>query len=185
MKRERVLLPLDIRKCPLEIFPLVEGIARRPEVTVILLHVMHLNIVAQDNRLYREVELEARRHLERLAWHYLPLTTSIILHVRVGKPAEQILAEARVENVDLIIIPTYGPSFWSRLVSVWKPGACRLVSARTERMMRDAPCAVYAAPVKSRFNCEEAWGWPMTRKNREPGRSSEPSITHTPALEPN
>jgi len=81
MKRERVLLPLDIRKCPLEIFPLVEGIARRPEVTVILLHVMHLNIVAPDNRLYREVELEARRHLERLAWHYLPLTTSIILHV--------------------------------------------------------------------------------------------------------
>jgi hypothetical protein len=32
MKPERILLPLDIRRCPLEIFSLVEGFSKRPEV---------------------------------------------------------------------------------------------------------------------------------------------------------
>jgi hypothetical protein len=36
MKPEKILLPLDIRECPLEIFALVEGFSKRPEVTLIL-----------------------------------------------------------------------------------------------------------------------------------------------------
>src|SRR6266853_6756797 len=107
MKPEKILLPLDIRECPLEVFSFVDGLARRPEVTLILLLVVHVNIVAPDNRLYRELALEARLYLERLAKQYVHPITSTILHVRAGRPSEQILEEAKAENVELIILPTY------------------------------------------------------------------------------
>ena len=38
MKLERILLPLDIRKCPLEVFSVVNGLAKQPGITVTLLH---------------------------------------------------------------------------------------------------------------------------------------------------
>ena len=72
MEPERILLPLDIRRCPLEIFSVVEGFSKRPGVTLILLHVVHLNIVAPDNRVYEELALEAQGYLERLAQAICP-----------------------------------------------------------------------------------------------------------------
>jgi hypothetical protein len=38
MKPEKIPLPLDIRECPLEIFALVEGFSKRPEVTLRLFY---------------------------------------------------------------------------------------------------------------------------------------------------
>ena len=119
MKPERILLPLDIRGCPLEIFSLLEGFSKRPEVTLTLLHVVHLDIVASDNRVCQELALAAQGYLERLAQQFVHPVTSTVVHVRFGKPAEQILKEAKAEKVELIILPTYGPSFWSQLVSIW------------------------------------------------------------------
>ena len=43
MKPERILLPVDVARCPLEVFDLVNGFAKRPEVTVLLLHVVDLD----------------------------------------------------------------------------------------------------------------------------------------------
>jgi nucleotide-binding universal stress UspA family protein len=166
MKPERILLPLDIRECPLDVFTLVEGFSKRAEVTLILLHVVHLNIAAPDNRLYEELTLEARGYLERLAQQFLHPITSTVVHVRFGRPAEEILEEAQAEKVELIILPTYGPSFWSRLVSVWKPGACGIVSALAEKIIRDCNCGVFIASVKTRFNCERAWGRAPESKRR-------------------
>ena len=84
MKPGRILLPLDIRKCPLEVFTLVEGFSKRAEVTLILLHVVHLNIAALDNGVYEELALEARGYLERLARQFLHSITSAVVHVRFG-----------------------------------------------------------------------------------------------------
>src|SRR5579872_3787266 len=129
MKPERILLPLDIKSCPLEIFSLVEGFSKRPEVTLTLLHVVHLNIAAPDNRVDEELAIEARGYLERLARRFVHPITSTVVHIRFGRPAEEILEEARADKAELIILPTYGPSFLSRLASLWKPGACGIVSA--------------------------------------------------------
>ncbi len=166
MKPDRILLPLDCRRCPLEIFSLVEGFSKRPEVTLTLLHVVHLNIVAGDNQGYEELALAAQGYLERLAQQFVHPITSTVVHVRFGRPAEQILEEAKAEKVELIILPTYGPSFWSRLVSIWKPGACRMVSALAEKIVRDCTCGVFIATVKTSFNCEMAWGLPPESKRR-------------------
>ena len=46
MNPERILLPLDIRKWPVEVFSVVNGLANHPGVSVILLHVVTLSITA-------------------------------------------------------------------------------------------------------------------------------------------
>jgi nucleotide-binding universal stress UspA family protein len=151
MKPERILLPIDVTKCPLEVFELVNGIAQRPGATVILLHVLDLNILAPDNRVYEELGRAAARFLERLARTYLPAWTSPLIHVRTGRPAEEILAEARAEQVDLIILPAGRPSFWKRLfASIFPP--------TVEKVVREAAGSVFVAKVKTCFNCLEAWG---------------------------
>jgi nucleotide-binding universal stress UspA family protein len=165
MKPERILLPLDIRSCPLEIFSLVEGVARRPEATLILLHVIHPHDAAMDRRAYKELALTARVHLERLARRYVHPIISTVLHVRLGQPAEQILEEAGAEEVELIILPAHEPSFLSRLVSVWIPGSSKVVSPLAQKIIRDSNCGVFVASVNTRFDCEREWGRPARKNN--------------------
>jgi nucleotide-binding universal stress UspA family protein len=160
MKPEKILLPIDVTKCPPEVFELANSFAKRAEVTVILLHVVHLNIVAPENRVYEELGREAQWYLGRLADKYLHPLASTLLHVRTGRPAEEILAEAKSEKVDLIILPTYGPSFWARLTSLWKSAASPLVSALAAKIIQEATCAVFVVGAKTRFNCERVWGRP-------------------------
>jgi nucleotide-binding universal stress UspA family protein len=161
MKPEKILLPVDVTQCPLEALDLVNGLASRPEVTVILLHVVNLNIVAPENRVYDELEREARWHLERLADRYIVPLASTLTHVRTGNLADEILAEASAERADLIIMPSYGPSFWDRLRAVWKPSTGSIVSPLAEKIIRQAPCGVFVAPAKTRVNCERVWGRPV------------------------
>jgi hypothetical protein len=55
MKTERILLPLDIRNCPLEVFSLINGFAEYPGASVTLLRVATLNIAAPEKRVYEEL----------------------------------------------------------------------------------------------------------------------------------
>ena len=160
MKPERILLPIDVTKCPLEVFELVNGFAKRPGVTVILLHVLNLNILAPENRVYSELGQEALCHLARLAnKHVHPIATTVT-HVRLGEPAEQILAEAKEEGVDCIILPTYSPSFWNRVKALWKPENGSTISPLAQKIIREAACDVFVVAAKTRLNCEAAWGRP-------------------------
>ena len=147
MKPERILLPIDVAKCPLEAFKLVNGIARRPGVTVILLHVLELNIQAPENRVYHELGRAAAGYLERLARIYMHPGIATAIHVRTGRPADEILAEAREARVDLIILPSGRPSFWKRIVA-----------PTVEKVTRNAPCAVLVPSMKTLFDCQQAWG---------------------------
>ena len=131
MKPEGILLPLYIRKCPLEVFSAVNGLAKYPGATVTLLHVVTLNIAAPEKRVYEELARDARWYLERLARGCLRLDlTTTIIRVRVGKPAEEILAEAAAGNADLIILPCYPPSFWNRLFAPILAGVVEQVSRK-------------------------------------------------------
>src|ERR1035441_624672 len=98
MKPEGILFPVDVARCPLEVFELVNGLAKRPEVTVILLHVVNLNILAPENRVYEELGQEAQWYLERLANKHVHPLASTITRVRIGNPAEEILAEAKADR---------------------------------------------------------------------------------------
>ena len=151
MKPERILLPLDIRKCPLDVFSVVNGFAKYPGATVTLLHVVTLNIAVPENRVYEELGRDARWYLTRLARGCLRRDVATIILVRVGKPAEEILAEAAARNADLIILPCYPPSFWNRLFAP-------ILTGVFERVSRKALCRVFRANVQDRFNCEDVWG---------------------------
>jgi nucleotide-binding universal stress UspA family protein len=166
MKPKRILLPLDIRKCPLEAFSVVNDLAKHPGATVILLHVVTLNIAAPDNRVFEELGREAGWYLARLARKHLHPAASTLIHVRIGKPADEILAEAKAEKVDVIILPTFGGSLWKRGASFWK----RLIAPIfpgiiVEKLARNAPCALFCMYAESRFNCEERWGRPGNEIN--------------------
>ena len=114
MKLERILLPLDIRKCPLEVFSVVNGFAKQQGITVTLLHVVTLNIAAPEKGVYEALGRDARWHLERLARGCLHPSVAANTRVRFGKPAEEILAEAAAGSADLIVLASKPPSFWSR-----------------------------------------------------------------------
>ena len=64
MKPEKILVPIDTAKCHPEVFNRVNAFGCHPGVTVILFHVIHLDIAAPDNRVYEELAQEARWHLE-------------------------------------------------------------------------------------------------------------------------
>ena len=153
MKPERILLPLDIRNCPLEVFSLVNGCAEYPGASVTLLRVVTLNIAAPEKRVYEELGRDARCYLERLARGCLRRDVATIIRVRVGKPAEEILAEASDGNVDLIVLASRLPSFWSRFFAP-------LVSRVVERVTREATCGVFLTTAKKWFNCENILGRP-------------------------
>jgi nucleotide-binding universal stress UspA family protein len=159
MKFERILLPLDIKKCPLEVFSVVNDLVRDRGAIVTLLYVVTLNIAASETRVYEELGRDAHWYLERLTRGWLRPDIATIIHVRFGNVAEEILAEAAGCNTDLIILPSHPPSCWSRL--------CALILPRvTERLVRRATCYVFRASAQDRFDCEDVWGRSDARTDR-------------------
>ena len=154
MKPEPILVPIDVAKCPLEVFELVNGFAKRPEVTVILLHVVNADPAVPVTCVHHERGREARRHLRWLADNHIQRPGSAAVRVRMGEPGDQILAEAKGESADLIILPSYGPSFWSRLKALWRPASRQIVSTLVEKVIREATCGVFVVLAKTRLNCE-------------------------------
>jgi nucleotide-binding universal stress UspA family protein len=150
MKTDRILLPIDLARCPLDALPLVNSLAGRSRVTVILLHVVHLNILAPENRIYTELCQEAEHRLERLAREYVHPLVDTCVRVRLGDPFKEIVAEAREQQVHLIILPTFKCSFWRRFFTP-------VVAKVAEKLTRNAPCPVYAMRANTPFNCEERW----------------------------
>ena len=80
---QRILLPINTRKCYLEVFHAANGFARQTGgATAFLLHVVHLNIPAPGNAVYEQLGREAHWHLRgQLARRCLPPGVASIVHV--------------------------------------------------------------------------------------------------------
>lgn len=154
MTSQRILLPLDIRKWPVEVFSVVNNLAKDPGVAVTLLHVVMLNLSAPEKRVYEAVGRDAQWHLGHLARGCLRPGVTAHMRVRFGKPAEEILAEAVDGNADLIVMATQPPSFWKRLFA-------RFVPPVVERVVREAACGVYLTTASKHFDSEKLWGRPL------------------------
>ena len=145
---DRILLPLDLEQCPAEAFNLVNRIAERAQATVVLLHVVHLNIPVPENRVFDELGREARSRLTSLASKYLDPGTRMVLRVRTGQPAEQILAAAKDEGAGLLVLMGSRPRIWSRLASFCRLKTRPFLSGLARRLIREAPCSVIVLPVE-------------------------------------
>jgi len=169
MSLERILVPVDIAKWPVEVFSVANTIAKHPNAAVTLLHVVTLNIAAPEKGVYEQLGRDAQWHLERLARGCLRPGITTVSHVRFGKPAEEILAESADGNVDLIVLASKPPSFWSRFVAPILP---RVI----ERIVREASCGVFLTTAKKWFNCENIWGRPGSEigaASQRPARAHE------------
>ena len=142
-----ILLPLDVHKCSLEAFSYINQFAEH-RTTVILLHVINLNVLPPDGRVFDELCRAAEKDLQRLSQKFLDPRLCLRHEVRFGKPADGIVDEARKSNVDLIALTTYGnSSFWQR------PFHPQIV----QKVLRSVDCDVMLLHVRTRFDCEDDW----------------------------
>ena len=149
MKLETILVPVDPQRRSGPLLSLVERMANRLDLRVILLRVIDLKILAPESRIYDEVVEEAYKDLRRLARQYLSDAASFKLDVRFGKCAEEILSAAQRENVDSIFLPNYGPSLWKRLRFVWKASSNPNISSMVEKVLSEAECDVFIVNSKN------------------------------------
>jgi nucleotide-binding universal stress UspA family protein len=153
MKPEKILVPIDTARCRPEVFSRVNAFAGNAGVTVILLHVVNLNVVPMGSGQCEELAAEAHWHLQQMAVRYVDPDITPVVHVRIGKPVEEVLAEAKAENVDLIMVPIPRQANEKPLVSLW-----RGLFGLGERLLRVSPCPVQIVHAETCFNCQERWG---------------------------
>ena len=150
IKADRLLLPIDLAKCPLEIFPVANGFTKPFHGEIVLLHVLDRRRKGVSGDI-GEIDLRrAECYLERIGHDYLTPTIDASFRVRIGIPHEEIRAEAAAANTDLILLPTFAPSFWRRL-----GGFAYGETARG--LVGSAPCRVFVVDVRAHFNCFRRW----------------------------
>ena len=128
MNRSDILVPLNLENDSLEGLKFAAQMAGEMSFRTTLLHVVELNIFPLDRRVYDELCLEYQQKLQKLAGRFGENDAQ--LRVRIGRPHEEILAEARDSGADLIVMgaPKTKGIRWP------------FHSTTVERVVRNAPC---------------------------------------------
>ncbi len=136
MNDKRILIPVNLPKGPFDALQFAQGLADEVPVHVTLLNVVNLNVVRVEGRIYNEVCAESEATLKKLAKHFFSDSPSVRINVRVGRPHEEIVAEASAELSELIILASPKPARWKRFLG----------SGTVERVVRNAPCPTLVLP---------------------------------------
>jgi nucleotide-binding universal stress UspA family protein len=150
MAVEKLLLPIDLARCPLEIFPLANRIAKLFEGEIALLHVLDRRLDTDHRKADEEERANAERYLRRIGRDCLSDTIEARFRVRIGIPQEEIIAEAASTGANLILLPVFAPSIWRRLAGSGYGETVRTLVGR-------APCGVFVVDARTRFNCLRRW----------------------------
>lgn len=152
----RLLLPIDLAKCPPEIFPVANGFTQPFDGEILLLYVVDRRKQASRRDVSEDELRRAEALLQRIGDEYLSPRVGAAFRVRVGIPEEEIRDEAAARNADLIPLPVFAPSRWRRLF-----GSTSGETARN--VVIGAPCRVFVVDVRTRLNYfrrrarEKAW----------------------------
>ncbi len=157
MSQRKLLLPINVNKCRPAVFEIVNRFGRDSQPTAILLHVVTLNLMTSENRVYEELIARADSHLRRLARKYLNPNVSVISRVRVGKVGQEILAQAVSDRPDLILMAVDGAIPGKRLFRTLS-GSTANLSRTVGGIIQKLPCDVLVIPAGDCFDCEKAWG---------------------------
>ena len=145
MHHKRILVPLNLEQNCLEALHFVSDLKNEFPVSTTLLHVVNLNVFPVDRRIYDEVVREREARLRGLAKRFFSGSSFPCVRVRVGKPHEEILAEAETEQMELIIMA--GAKEARRRWRLW--------SSTTERVVRHAPCLTLVLPHSWKITPEQ------------------------------
>src|SRR5215469_17799594 len=107
-----ILVALNMEKGGFEVLECAAAISSVLPVRLTLLYVVELNVAPIDRRIYDEVCLEYQQKLQALVQGSFEREPR--LSIRAGKAHEQILAEARESDVQLILLgmPKEGRLRW-------------------------------------------------------------------------
>lgn len=155
----RLLLPIDLARCPLEILPLANRFVKPYEGEIVLLHVLDLRPDSAFRSVSEADRRLAERYLQRIARDHVLATVEARFRVRIGIPHEEIGAEAAAAKADMILLPVFAPSVWRRIT-----GSGYGETAR--RLVGDSPCGVFVADVRTRFNCKRHWAREESSRRR-------------------
>lgn len=139
MNRSEILVPLNLGNDSLEGLKFAAHVAGEMSLHTTLLHVVELNISPLDRRVFDELCLESQEKLQKLAQSFTENVPR--LSVRIGKPHEEILAEARDSGAELIVMDA--PKTQHR----WP-----FHSTTVERVVRNAPCQTLVMPAEPAKN---------------------------------
>ena len=136
MNGKRILVPVNLSKGSFDALQFAQGLADEVPIHVSLLNVVNLNVVRLERRIYNEAGAESEAALKKLAKHFFGDSPSVRINVRVGRPHEEIVAEADAELSELIIMASPKPACWKRILSL----------GTVERVVRNARCPTLVLP---------------------------------------
>jgi universal stress protein A len=135
----RVLVPVDFSDSSLKALSYAAALARKFRASLTVVYVVPadygwLGIGQEASREYDEtLQSQAAGCLRALAESHIPKNASADLEVRLGRPAEEIVAAAAESNSDLILLSTHGHTGLDRY----------LIGSVADRVARLAPCPVF------------------------------------------
>lgn len=139
---QRLLVPVDFSDSSLRALRYAVDLAKNAGGSFKILHVVPadygwLEIGREEYRdLDKSLQKQAAEELRALADANVPGNMSPDLEVRIGRPAEEIVAAAREAKSDLIVLSTHGRTGLDRY----------LLGSVAERVARLAPCPIYLIP---------------------------------------
>jgi nucleotide-binding universal stress UspA family protein len=135
MRNKHILVPLDLVRGPASALVFVQKIAAESPVGVTLVHVIDLNILPLQPAIHDQLCAESQAALRKLAKLFFGAEQAARIIVRVGRPAGEILAEAKEAEADLIVM--CGPK--SRRMRLLRRGT-------TQQVLRSASCPTLVLP---------------------------------------
>jgi nucleotide-binding universal stress UspA family protein len=135
----RVLVPVDFSDSSLRALRYAVGLAMKFHASLTVVHVVPadyglLGIGQEASREYDEtLQSQAGDQLRALAKTHIPQRVAADLEVRLGRPAEEIVAAAAESKADLILLSTHGHTGLDLY----------LIGSVADRVARLAPCPVF------------------------------------------
>ena len=159
MNSKRILVPVNLPKSSFNSLLFAQGLANEVPIHLTLLNVVNLNVARLESRIYNEVCAESEAALKKLAKLFFGDSPSVRINVRVGRPHEEILAEADAELSELIIMASPKPACWKRILSL----------GTVERVVRNARCPTLVLPRIWKITPEQ---YRQTMRPRSDARSN-------------
>ena len=152
---KNILIPLDLMRSPSDALVYARNLAAESPISVTLLYVLNLNIVPPVRQVYDELCAESEAALQKLAKFFFGMDKAARVVVRVGSPDEEIVAEAKAESADLIIMSGPERRSWRQLLRL----------GTTQKVIDASPCPAMVLPRQQKMQPHMPRIHPMTKES--------------------
>jgi len=143
MNRKHILIPLDLVHGSADALIFAQQMALETPLAITLLHVVDLNIaltVSTVSGIYAQLYAESEAALGKLAKLFFGSEQAARIVVRFGKTVEEIVAEAKNEGADMIVLCGPKPA---KGLQLFRKGTIH-------RLLRRVPCPAIVLPQREK-----------------------------------